>query len=224
MGIGVGWPLLCIELAYLCYLADINPAEVNIMGDDIAALTKTESLRKLISLLELYRLPVNRRKSYSECRAGVFCENLITVHDTCNGRVGVVTNILPLGQASLKRVREERGPKEDAPNLRSAAANLRKELRERGGTIPRVVRLLAKECSKKGLKVDVKGPAIVGGCGAGAASAEQLAMFIMHGACATTKGTRGRTGSRLNHFMAHYVHGHELESRDSRIDSVPVEE
>jgi hypothetical protein len=86
------------------------------------------------------------------------------------------------------------------------------------------VRLLAIESSKKALKVDVEGPAVVGGCGVGAASAEQLAMFIKHGACATTRGTGGRTGSRLNHLSAHYVHGHTMESRDSKVASVPVEE
>jgi hypothetical protein len=227
MGIGVGWPFFNIKIAYLCYLAGIEAEESTIMGDDLTNLAEPEKLDRIITMLELYRLPVNRRKSYNKCNSAVFCENLYTIYELKKGqtvtRFAVQQEILPLGQASMKRVREDCGV-EDIPNKRAGAINLNRELNRRGDVIPKATRTLGRKTAEKYLRIDVAGPAIVGGEGRGSPSTEQLARYIASGACPTTKGNQGgRTGQRLNNLLAGNVHDHIVKERIAGERVVPAQ-
>jgi len=227
MGIGVGWPFFNIKIAYLCYLAGIETEESTIMGDDLTNLAEPEKLDRIITMLELYRLPVNRRKSYNKCNSAVFCENLYTIYELKKGqtvtRFAVQQEILPLGQASMKRVREDCGV-DDIPNKRAGAINLNRELNRRGDIIPKATRTLGRKTAEKYLRIDVAGPAIVGGEGRGSPSTKQLARYIASGACPTTKGNQGgRTGQRLNNLLAGNVHDHIVTERVAGERVVPAQ-
>jgi len=226
MGIGVGWPFFCIKIAYLCYLAGVKPEELIIMGDDLTILAKPEILDRVIELLDAYRLPVNLRKSYNKCTSSVFCENMYTLYAQKGGdrsRFAKLAEILPLGQASMKRVREECGV-DDIPNKRDGAMNLVRELNRRSEIIPSCTRLLGRKTARKYLRTTVAGPACVGGNGTGGPSKEQLAKFIISGSCATTKGNAGgRTGQRLRHLSATYLPEEEFNTQSQTGELIPAE-
>jgi hypothetical protein len=213
MGIGCGWPVLCLILAYLAEVSGAEPQEVAICGDDSAMLSSDEVRGKYMDLMNRCGLKINRIKSYDGRSNGVFCENMLTIDD--DGLSAFLTEILPIGQASMKRTRGS--SKKEAVDKRAVAYALDEELKQRK-VLP-AVRALAKRSIRRTTNANKPGPCILGGGGTGAATEAELAGYILHGAVKTSFKSRGK--DTLNLLEETYLKGKE-ERRGPT--TVPVQE
>lgn len=185
MGIGSGWPLLCLLLAYLAYQADITPQEIGIMGDDSVVLSTDNRRQHYMLLLDACGLPINETKSYDGKSVGIFCENAVSM--AADGRSAQLIEITPIGQAALKRTKEQNsrtGVEFQQLDKRAMAISLEEHLKNT--KCPREVAELARESIRRALRSSVEGPSLVGGSGRGKPSRAQIAGYIVNGSPTTS--------------------------------------
>jgi hypothetical protein len=142
---------------------------------------------------------INVDKSYAGCMHGVFCENLLEVDNllvkTDRDRVikqcsadAVLTQIIPIGQATLKRARS-RSSASDRPNKRAMCIALGQSLKEcqpvKGDVvrrrIPRVVRDQMARSRYDFAKTRANGRPEMGGNGRKLASWGQITSYVIEG-------------------------------------------
>jgi hypothetical protein len=213
MGIGCGWPVLCLILAYLADIAGAEPQEVAICGDDSAMLSSNKVRGDYMDLMHRCGLRINRIKSYDGRSHGVFCENMLTIDDS--GQSAYLTEIMPIGQASMKRTRGS--STKEAVDQRAIAIALDEELKNRQ-VLP-AIRALARRSIGRTTSAKRPGPCVLGGHGTGPVTETVLAGYILHGAVETSQ-RRGEKNS-LQHLDETYLKGRE-ERRG--LSSVPIQE
>jgi hypothetical protein len=110
-----------------------------------------------------------------------------------------LVEILPLGQASLKRAHNSED--NDRPNKRQMAIDLKRYLTTKVHKPPKVVRHLALNSAQELLKTHVLGPDAVGGCNRGEANWGQLGGFILHGSPQTCRREEDRYRALCDQHM-----------------------
>jgi hypothetical protein len=210
MGIGAGWPILCLVLAFLAYSAGAEPEELAIMGDDSALLSSEKTRNEYMSLLDRFGLPVNQQKSFNGKTAGVFCEDALNISP--DGLHTEFTLITPLGQASLKRIKEAAGGGDERPDKRGAAMSLQRHLRE--NDVEKQVRNLARRSCKRALWCKTEGPVLLGGNGHGAPTMNQMAGFIVHGPAKTSS----RENQEYHLLYERFLQGHETRQSANTVE------
>jgi len=158
MGIGLGWHLMCLKLAYCAFRAGVDNKRLAIMGDDTALLGTCEEQAQFMRNQEKLTYSVNRSKSFAGKRYGVFCENFLetrwfkvdgpkedldsyvspkvaaNIRRQMKGpekylEVAKLMEILPIGQAALRRSLN-RDSVTDRPNERATGIDLSEYVKE----------------------------------------------------------------------------------------------
>jgi hypothetical protein len=135
MGLGLGWPVLCILNGWAAWRAQCKRHSTAVCGDDAVILEVPRKLVEAGAWLEAARLRINHSKEFVG-EAGVFCEDLIKISDRTVGEDGQA--IFTAGSVQLLRIAEATGAK-----------NLAGFTQDRAGTAEGLRRELARETSTK---------------------------------------------------------------------------